>query len=346
MAAATFYDLTMRRLIVLALLLSSCVDRSEIDQLGSARRNLHIAPCGAEPAVTGVAGVNDDPHTVFLGDWVVVSVCHLDQLMETAAAQQQPVTLFIEGVDTGNEIAGIDRENGTLTFILDRNDKNKELWRQFLYNPLFDPYATIRISVGVRGEQPLLRAKGANMSLRLKKIYSDASTWIWLALLALVVLALLFLARHSDMLREGPPVEGVRQPYSLARAQMAWWFLLTVAAYVFIWLVTGDRDSISPSLLGLMGISAATAVAAVAISRETMRPSRGWWNDMVSDDRGVVALDRLQIVVWTLVLGGIFLTSVIWDLTMPEFNATLLGLMGISSGTYIGFKLPTKESST
>jgi hypothetical protein len=31
---------------------------------------------------------------------------------------------------------------------------------------------------------------------------------------------------------------------------------------------------------------------------------------------------------------------VIWDLLMPEFNATLLTLMGISSGTYIGFQLP------
>jgi hypothetical protein len=27
------------------------------------------------------------------------------------------------------------------------------------------------------------------------------------------------------------------------------------------------------------------------------------------------------------------------NLVMPEFDATLLGLMGISNGTYIGFKL-------
>jgi hypothetical protein len=27
---------------------------------------------------------------------------------------------------------------------------------------------------------------------------------------------------------------------------------------------------------------------------------------------------------------------------MPEFDTTLLGLMGISSGTYIGFKFPEK----
>jgi hypothetical protein len=68
------------------------------------------------------------------------------------------------------------------------------------------------------------------------------------------------------------------------------------------------------------------------------------WRDLVTDERGLVALDRLQVVVWTLVLGGIFLMSVLWYLTMPEFSATMLALMGISSGTYIGFKLPMRGS--
>ena len=62
----------------------------------------------------------------------------------------------------------------------------------------------------------------------------------------------------------------------------------------------------------------------------------------MKDESGAVALDRLQIVVWTVVLSGIFLTSVVWELTMPEFGTTLLALMGISSGTYVGFKLPHK----
>ena len=29
-------------------------------------------------------------------------------------------------------------------------------------------------------------------------------------------------------------------------------------------------------------------------------------------------------------------------MTMPEFSPTMLARMGISSGTYLGFKLPTK----
>jgi len=45
----------------------------------------------------------------------------------------------------------------------------------------------------------------------------------------------------------------------------------------------------------------------------------------------------------TIVLGIIFVSSVYNNLSMPEFSTTLLGLMGISSGTYIGFKFPEKK---
>jgi hypothetical protein len=224
-------------------------------------------------------------------------------------------------------------------------------------------------------------------------------------------------ARKSDLLRDGPPIGGVRRPYSLGRAQMAWWFFLILIGYNFIWWVTEDRDTIPPSLLALMGISAATAIAADAIGSrgrvgrrtllddeitsldeaqqkivvdmddaarraadpaaassttvaallsalekkraelEALRarlvveragltaivPSKGLWSDLVTDERGAISLDRFQIVAWSLVLGAVFLFTAVWELTMPEFNATLLALMGISSGTYIGFKLPSKS---
>jgi len=335
----------MRYVVALAAsLFLTCTGQSEFDQLGKARARLHSAGCGSEPMVAGVAGVNEDPRKVYLDDWIVVSVCHLDELMRDAAAQQQPITLFIEGVDTGNGVVGVDRESGTLTFVLDRNDKNKELWSQFLYDPLFEAYVTMRVSVGVHGDKPLLKTPGANLSLNLRKLYVDSWTWLWLGLLLIVAVVLIIAARRTDMLREGPPIDGVRQQYSLPKSQMAWWFFLTLVSYVYIWLVTGDRDTITPSLLGLMGISAATALAGVAVAQKMEGASRGWWRDLVTDETGAVALDHLQIVVWTWVLGGIFLTSVIWHLTMPEFSVTMLALMGISSGTYIGFKLPAAKS--
>jgi hypothetical protein len=63
--------------------------------------------------------------------------------------------------------------------------------------------------------------------------------------------------------------------------------------------------------------------------------------DVLTDGEGL-SFHRFQIAVWTIVLGLVFIKSAFGDLVMPEFDATLLGLMGISSGTYIGFKFPEK----
>lgn len=337
----------VRRAIVLAfVLLAACSGHdTDTDRLALARKSIRPAGCAASPAVAGVASVNTDAHLAYLGDWVVVSVCHLQELLGSADAAQVPLTLFVEGRDTGNEPVGIDIESGTLTFILERNDGNRDLWRPFLYDPLFDPEVSLRLSVGLKGERALPRTTGANMTARLRKVWVDWWTWAWLGLLLAIAIVILVSAASTDMLRDGPAIDGVRRSYSLARSQMAWWFFLTVISYSFIWMITGDRDTIPPSLLGLMGISAATALVAAAIpdrKERAPRASSGWWRDIVKDEDGAVALDRLQIVVWTLVLSGIFLTSVVWELTMPEFGTTLLALMGISSGTYVGFKLPHK----
>lgn len=70
-------------------------------------------------------------------------------------------------------------------------------------------------------------------------------------------------------------------------------------------------------------------------------PSRGFWKDILSDDTGVT-IHRFQIVAWTVALGIIFVVTVINSLTMPNYDGTLLALMGISSGAYLGLK-PTEK---
>lgn len=72
--------------------------------------------------------------------------------------------------------------------------------------------------------------------------------------------------------------------------------------------------------------------------------SDGFVSDVLGDVNGVT-FHRLQIVVWTIVLGMIFIWSVWQKLSMPEFSETLLALMGISAGTYIGFKIPERQTA-
>ena len=46
---------------------------------------------------------------------------------------------------------------------------------------------------------------------------------------------------------------------------MAFWFFLIYASYLTIWLITGALDTITSSLLALMGISAGTALGEALI---------------------------------------------------------------------------------
>ncbi|HEV8578983.1 MAG TPA: hypothetical protein VGX68_07845 [Thermoanaerobaculia bacterium] len=71
--------------------------------------------------------------------------------------------------------------------------------------------------------------------------------------------------------------------------------------------------------------------------------SEGFLTDILSDENGV-SFHRMQIVIWMVVLTAIFVVRVYATLSMPEFDAQLLGLTGISAGTYLGFKFPEKMS--
>jgi hypothetical protein len=73
--------------------------------------------------------------------------------------------------------------------------------------------------------------------------------------------------------------------------------------------------------------------------------SKGFFNDILSDGKGF-SFHRFQIVIWTIVLGFVFVRNVIGQLAMPDFGSTLLTLMGISSATYLGMKLPEKPPVT
>ena len=72
--------------------------------------------------------------------------------------------------------------------------------------------------------------------------------------------------------------------------------------------------------------------------------TKGFINDLLHDGDGV-SFHRFQMVVWTMVLGIVFVWSVYRTIAMPEFDPSLLTLMGISAGTYVGFKFPEKPKT-
>jgi len=349
-----------------------------------------------------------------LGDEVCVGIIGYEALRAQEAEGSKRITLWLNGLDSKlqrngedicahadpvlkkTEVAGVH----ILTFRVERTADNADLWRNLLRNPFGRPTKLLTLSVGISEDKPIPLAPKSSTTLTLQKASFNSSGVLW-ALLVILIIGLLFYYK-SDMLRAGPDIDKKKQAYSLGRTQMAWWFVLIMASYITIWLITGDRDTITASLLVLMGISAATAMGSVAIdanaparademrnqlererqslasTQTTMAAAAGgapssqaqaandainlrmaeidqtvanvtkpaittgsWLRDLLTDNNGAVALHRFQVLAWTVVLGFIFLASVVRDLSMPEFNTTLLALMGISAGTYLGFKLPT-----
>ena len=70
--------------------------------------------------------------------------------------------------------------------------------------------------------------------------------------------------------------------------------------------------------------------------------SESFLKDILSDVNGI-SFHRFQMVAWTITLGVIFIRAVYKELAMPDFNDTILTLMGISAGTYLGFKIPERQ---
>lgn len=71
------------------------------------------------------------------------------------------------------------------------------------------------------------------------------------------------------------------------------------------------------------------------------KTSNDFLHDILVDGNGN-SLHRVQMVIFTLVLGVIFCLQVVNQTAMPTFSQATLGLIGISSGTYVGFKIPGK----
>ncbi|MDQ6830501.1 MAG: hypothetical protein M3081_16710 [Gemmatimonadota bacterium] len=311
-----------------------------------------------------------------LRDLINRAKCMSDDERHVGACTPTRLVLFLDGreikdlaPESGAPQAG--RRDGTVQFHLSRSPLSDEAWADLLGSPSIRGeefwFRPTRVSVGLENGFALdSDIPPADFQLiRIRQMR------FWLASIGLLAIMIFFVmhSRNTNLLRDSgqpaaaPPIDPalplrarlkmkrkMLKPYSLSRVQMAYWFFLVVASFMFIWLVTGSSDTITGSVLALIGISAGTFLGATAIDSSKRdednadisgESTNGFLNDILHDAHGPT-FHRFQMVVWTLVLGFLFIVSVWGRLSMPEFGGTMLGLLGVSSGTYLGFKLPEK----
>ena len=247
------------------------------------------------------------------------------------------------------------RKPGEVAFDLSglRSDKSGG-WALLVGRPPLDGTKTVKIALSRVGGTDLDTAPGTGADAVTLVVVRAWRIGLGAAIVAGLIGAVLWLGSKTDALRDTTahdPGAGQRRPFSLGRCQMAFWSVLVTAAFVMIWLVTGDYNAIvSSQSLALLGISGTTAIAAASIDvaktsagQPPGAPHRSFWADLLQDSTGW-AFHRLQVLAWTLILGAISLWSAYATLSLPNFDDNLLVLMGLSSGLYLGFKFPEQPA--
>jgi len=310
-----------------------------------------------------------------------------------------------------------------LVFKLRHRTANDAFWKELLGAPS-GRYVPVTVALGEaagagKSSAPSIIGSDPDKSRFQFQVFSPLSMTVAVFAIVIVFVLVFGHARNRTTLRDNllPQLEASRQPFSLARCQMAFWFTLIFAAFVFLFFLLGDANTVTTQALELMGISGATALASVAIDAKKESPAdganrglvalglssyedvlrmqqeitsrqqqlaglppapaapgtadpngqdrgrlqreiqdrrnilrtyeekvarfatQGWWADITTDLNGP-AIHRLQVVCWTVTLGGVFIYGLYRGLSMPDFDGNLLTLMGISSAGYLGFKYP------
>lgn len=358
----------------------------------------------------GICTSKDRPPlpTVGLNDNLVLCISLSDgQIHDPDGAQVKPedLKLMINGITTNDQpntpsfswfVTPAAKDTiGFITIALKRTDSSKDAWNKLLAQKLRSH--SVQVAVTGASKKPFPGTATFNLQVMRVNWY----LWVLVGLIIILLIMLLTNNRLREMLRDDGDVKnGGKAAYSLARVQMFYWFVIVVGCYIFIWIITGDRDTVTNDALALIGISAGTFLGAVSIdsakkaqaqsqlpdatakldqvnataasiaaqtpntpssttaNQAVAAQQRAVYNltcqtladrnvhfiaDILSDANGL-SFHRFQIVAWSLVLGVIFIASVFQTLSMPTFGNTLLGLMGISGGTYLGFKFPEQKT--
>jgi len=234
-----------------------------------------------------------------MGGLIRMRTSGVDQWAKTATNDPKTLVLYLDGRAmkgaVAQRVSGAGRPE-TWEVRLRRGDDARDAWEAVLGSP--NRFVrNVRVGLGPAAGPEFAAAADSVLSLRL---VVAPRGWLWLPALAWLALiaGFFYLAATTGIIRDSPapippptgdapppPVPAARsanprvaareagrerrkerlalRPYSMARTQMAFWFLLVTTAFLAIWIVTGDtRGVITTQAVFLIGLGAGTALAA------------------------------------------------------------------------------------
>jgi hypothetical protein len=153
---------------------------------------------------------------------------------------------------------------------------------------------------------------------------------------------------------------------STSKVQWFLWLMVILFGYAAIWVLRAEQSDYSTltdipvNLLTVLGFSTGTAAAAKGITAGYVQtgkiaktgvpanPTPATTGGIFQDDSGGPELAKIQMIGFTIIAIGIFLATVIHQIvagdikdSLPDIDSSLMVLMGISQGGYLGKKLVT-----
>lgn len=175
----------------------------------------------------------------------------------------------------------------------------------------------------------------------------------FLTILLLIVLLIFqaFAIKKVNFLKS-VVLDPVTNTYSLSRCQAFVWTFVLIGSYFYLAVGktlifgTGVIPAFNASLLALLGISYGGSLAASQLNRffpkKDLTPPPPRLINLISEG-GEVSLPRLQLVGFTVTAIVVYIYNLsgadFLSKGLPDIPPTLLGLLGISQGGYLGGKL-------
>ncbi len=175
-------------------------------------------------------------------------------------------------------------------------------------------------------------------------------TFFAYAVVAAIICSAFYLAFKTDLIKDQTNLPTERKPYSLSRFQFLWWTTIIASVYVLLFSVGHLTNTLNTTCLVLMGIGISTGLLGkitddrqveTAQKQNLMRhqdiPNDYFLMDLISDEHGP-SVHRAQQLLFTLLLGGMFVVKFFSTWQIPDFGQMELSLLGISNGAYLAYK--------
>lgn len=180
-------------------------------------------------------------------------------------------------------------------------------------------------------------------------------SWLPIGLIT-VIIGFVLIKNDLTVLRDQSTL-GAGAPFSLSRTQFAYWTLIILFSYFYVWIFNGFIIEITGDVLTLIGISAGTTFGGKLLDQKDLtnkeilkrhqdeNSSKSFLLNILSDNSGV-SVHRLQNVAFTIAISSYFLYEVMLNGEIPELDNGFLALMGISSGAYLAMKSGENSRAT